>query len=90
MAVVWLAEARADLARIFEFNHERSEAYAIRVENRLLARGQALGRAPFMGAPLGGSGLRRLSIPDIQYVLIYGVDHQDIIIFRVHSTREDW
>jgi len=90
VAVRWLTEARADLVRIFEFNHERNEAYAARVNARLLARGQALGSAPFMGPPLGTLGLRKLSVPDIQYVIVYGVDHADVVIFRVHSTREDW
>jgi plasmid stabilization system protein ParE len=85
-----MIEARADLARIFDFNHERDEAYAERVNARLLARGKALARTPFMGRPLGTFGLRQLSVPDIQYVLVYGVDHGDVLIFRVHSTREDW
>jgi plasmid stabilization system protein ParE len=89
VAAEWLAAARADLARIFAFNLGRSEAYAERVEARLIERADSIGRTPAMGRPVGKSGLRALSIVDAQYVIIYALVDGRILIFRVRSTREN-
>jgi len=45
------ATARADLARIYVFNAERSAQWADRVEDRLLQRAEALTVSPYIGRP---------------------------------------
>lgn len=66
-----------------------SEGHAARVDARLLERADALERTPGMGKPVGSSGLRVLSIVDIQYVITYALVDDRITIFRVHHTREN-
>ena len=88
MKVEWSEAARADLARIFDFNLQRSDAWAQRVDARLVERAGALGRTPLMGRSVSAGRLRLLSIPDIQYVLSYRIDKERVTIIRVHSTRE--
>ena len=89
MRVVWSHGARADLARIHEFNSAWSELWATRVDARLLERASALGRTPFMGRRADNQDKRFLSVPDIQYIILYEVAAEQVTILRVHSTRED-
>jgi plasmid stabilization system protein ParE len=88
---VWLeikAEAREDLVRIFEFNLQRSERWAVRVESRLLSRCEALLVTPYIGRRLAGRNVRQLSVPDIQYVIDYRLFEDRVSIVRFRSTRE--
>jgi toxin ParE1/3/4 len=87
--VVWAPPAQADLHRIFIFNLERTLIWALRVDERLRDRSNWLGQFPHAGRPLGDTGLRRLSVADIQYVITYRVDEHGVTILRVHSTREN-
>jgi toxin ParE1/3/4 len=86
--VVWSWKSRADLARIHEFNAEWSDSWASRVDARLFDRADALGTTPFIGRPADAHGKRFLSVPDIQYVILYEVAADQVTILRVHSTRE--
>jgi plasmid stabilization system protein ParE len=84
----WRKEALDDLDRIFEFNAERSQALATKVERRLTERAQALTIAPHLGRPLADSGAFRLSVTDIQYVIDYELAEDWVRIARIRSTRE--
>jgi plasmid stabilization system protein ParE len=86
--VVWTEPASADLQRIFEFNLARSFEWAERVDSRLRERGNALSAFPYSGHPVGGSRVRALSLPDIQYVINYRLDGDMVTVLRVQSTRE--
>ncbi len=89
MKVVWAEAGRAHLARIFQFNLGRSEAWAEKVERPLRERADALSLNPLIGRSVPRSMLRALSVPDIQYVIIYRVGREQVTILRVHSTREN-
>jgi plasmid stabilization system protein ParE len=88
VGVIWSEPASADLQRIFEFNLTRSFAWAERVDSRLRKRGHALADFPFSGRPVRGLRLRVLSLPDIQYVINYRLDGDEVTVLRVRSTRE--
>lgn len=88
---MWLefkSEAEDDLARIFEFNMQRSERWAVRVESRLLSRCEALLLTPHIGRQLAEGRVRQLSVPDIQYVIDYQPLDDRVSIVRIRSTRE--
>jgi plasmid stabilization system protein ParE len=82
------AEAEDDLARIFEFNMQRSERWAVRVEGRLLSRCEALVLTPNIGRWSAEERMRQLSVPDIQYVIEYQPLDDRVVIVRIRSTRE--
>jgi plasmid stabilization system protein ParE len=84
----WREEALDDLDRIFEFNAERSEALAMKIERRLTDRAQALTIAPHIGRALQQRGAFRLSVTDIQYVIDYELAEDVVLIARIRSTRE--
>jgi plasmid stabilization system protein ParE len=84
----WRSEALDDLQRIFSFNAEKSESFAIRVERRLLGRAQAVAAAPQLGRSTDRAGIFRLSVTDIQYVIDYRRYDDRVSIVRVRSTRE--
>lgn len=88
MVLEFSPAAEADLERIFAFNAGRSIAWAEKVEHRLQERARALLATPDMGRPTVRSGVKRLSVPDIQYVLEYRSLAAGIRILRVYSTRE--
>jgi plasmid stabilization system protein ParE len=82
------AKAEEDLARIFDFNLERSVDWAQRVNQRLLERSRALAAAPLLGRPHRPAGVRQVSVTDIQYVIDYRPAATVIEILRFRSTRE--
>lgn len=88
MELEWSESARADLARIFEFNLQKSFAWAVRVDARLIERAYTLTRMPRLGRPHGEAGLFRLSVTDIQYIIDYEVAGDRIGILQILSTRE--
>ncbi len=88
MRLGWREEALDDLDRIFEFNAERSEALAMKVERRLTGRAQALTKAPRLGRALQEAGTFRLSVTDIQYMIDYELAEDLVLIVRIRSTRE--
>lgn len=86
--LIWSTRALADLARIREFNETRSDEWADHVEARLRKRAESLSALAHQGRPIGGD-LRRLSLPDVQYVLVYATVGADILaIVEVWSMRE--
>ena len=89
MHLGWREEALDDLDRIFEFNLERSESLATKVERRLIERAQALAITPRLGRALQDAGAFRLSVTDIQYVIDYELAEDQVLIVRIRSTRED-
>jgi len=80
--------AEADLQRIFEFNWRRSAAWAEKVEDRIWARAGSLIQTPSIGRLTDRPGVRRLSMPHIQYVLDYRAEADRIRMLRIYSTRE--
>jgi plasmid stabilization system protein ParE len=81
-------EAEDDLVRIFEFNLQRTEAWAHRVESRLLDRCEELLRTPRLGRALKEASTFRLSVTDIQYVIDYELAGDLVLIVRILSSRE--
>ena len=88
MKLKWRSEALADLQRIFAFNAEKSESFAMRVERRLLERAQAIATTPQLGRPTDREGIMRLSVTDIQYVIDYRRFEDRVSIVRIRHTRE--
>jgi plasmid stabilization system protein ParE len=80
--------ARADLARIWDFNMQRSDRWAEKVHRRLMERALGLLVVPRSGRKIKKAGIRRLSVPDIQYVIDYRHDPEVVQIMRIRSTRE--
>lgn len=68
---------------------DRNVSYADRVEQRLEVRASTLASAPFQGRLVADSSLRRLSIPDIQYVILYRLEDEAVRIVRLWSTAQD-
>ena len=80
--------AREDLARIWDFNMQRSDRWAEKVHLRLMERALGLVVAPGSGRRIRKAGIRRLSVPDIQYVIDYRHDPEVVQIMRFRHTRE--
>ena len=88
MRLEFKSEAEDDLARIFEFNRQRSERLAQRIEDRILDRCAALPGTPYLGRLHQDPGVRRLSVTDIQYVIDYELADDLVVIMRIRHTRE--
>ena len=61
---------------------------AEKVQRRLLERVNGLLVTPNVGRKLTKGGVRRLSVPDIQYVIDYRLGSDVVQIIRIHSARE--
>ena len=88
MKLTWRNEALDDLQRIFSFNAAKSEAFAMRVERRLLERVDAVVANARLGRRSARPGVMRLSVTDIQYVIDYQPFEDRVSIVRIRSTRE--
>lgn len=88
MQVVWTRRAAADVVRIYEFNLTRGEDWARRVDKRLADGGNSLASLASRGRPVAGTDQRLLSLIDVQYVVTYRVEDDEVRIIGVRSTRE--
>ena len=89
MGLRWTAGALADLETQWQYLAERSVDHADRVEARINDRAGALKRFPYLGRLDKRSGTRFLSIPDIQFLIDYRIDDDEVRILQVWSTRQD-
>jgi len=89
MRLDWADRASADLLRAYDFHDQYSNAKAERVVRRLRERASTLLVTPYVGRPVGKAGVRELSIPDIQYVIVYRVETDAVEIARIFSTAEN-
>ncbi len=88
LQVVWTRRAAADAARIYEFNLTRNEEWARRIDRRLAEGGDSLASLPLRGRLVAGTNQRVLSLVDVQYVVTYRVEDEEVRIIGVRSTRE--
>ncbi len=91
MLVRWTAEARSDLARLYEFLAPINRRAAARaVQSLRAAPARLLRRNPRLGARLEDFApreVRRLFVGD--YELRYEIQGDAIIVVRLWHTRED-
>lgn len=88
MAIAWFPAARADLARIFEFNLAFSLDRAELVDARPRGTREALEATPWVGRPTRIANVREVSLVDIQYVIRYLAEAEAVTVLHVRSTRE--
>jgi plasmid stabilization system protein ParE len=84
----WTTGALADLENHWQFLAERSVDHADRVEARINDRADTLKRFPYLGRLDKRTGTRFLSIPDIQFLIDYHIDDDEVRILQVWSTRQ--
>lgn len=89
MRLRWTTGALADLESHWQFLAERSVDHADRVEARINDRADALKRFPYLGRLDKRTGTRFLSIPDIQFLIDYRIDDDEVRILQVWSTKQD-
>ncbi len=77
------------MERIYDFNLERGKPWAEKVERRLDQRISDLLATPNIGRPVAASsGVKRLSVADIQYVIDYELAEDSVRILRGRHARE--
>jgi plasmid stabilization system protein ParE len=81
--------ALTDLERHWMFLAEHNVDHADRIEARIKDRANALRRFPFPGRLDMRTGSRFLSIPDIQYLIDYRIDEDEVRILQIWSTKQD-
>ena len=80
--------AESRLAAHIRIQSAAESGLAEKVEDRIWARVGSLIQTPSIGRPTDRPGIRRLSMPDIQYVLDYRAEADRIRMLRIYSTRE--
>lgn len=88
MKVIYLAEARRDVARwrlYYRKVFPQGGPAAFRI---LLASERLLQENPMAGVPLDLPGLRKLSIPNTPFALVYRVRNDRIEIHRLFDMRQ--
>ncbi|PZN97566.1 MAG: hypothetical protein DCF31_00160 [Alphaproteobacteria bacterium] len=90
MQLRWAPAARRDLRRI----ELRVDALDPLLAGRIFAEiERQIGRIldfPYSAPAIAGSALRKLSIPRFDYLVIYIVLAEDVVILRVRHAHEDW
>lgn len=89
--LIWLPEAKQDIARLHSFLHEKSADAASRMVDVLLAGADQLLAFPEIGKPMGDELQRRelfLTFGGGAYVLRYKLVQEQVVIIRVWHSRE--
>ena len=89
--LIWLPEAKQDIARLHEFLKNKSPDAASRMVDLLLNGADKLMDFPEMGKPLGDELKRRelfLAFGAGAYVVRYILTENKIVVIRVWHTRE--
>ena len=91
MTLLWLAEARADIQRLFDFLAEKDLRAAGRMADCIIDGARVLENHPRAGKPMDDeSGRRELFMPFGigAYVLRYRLHEEHIVVIRVWHSRE--
>lgn len=86
---VWAPAARADLARIDDFNAERDRDFPEKVTRAAIAAGHFLAEFPLAG-PIVDRDDRKWRVPGTDYILVYQVVADGVEILRAYHGRENW
>lgn len=89
--LLWLPEAKQDIARLHEFLRNKNPNAASRVVDLLLDGADQLIDFPEIGMPLGDTLKRRelyLAFGAGAYVLRYILTENNIVVIRVWHSRE--
>lgn len=89
MRLLWSFVAERDVDRLWRFLADRNTDLADRVEERIRTRAESLIAHPHQGRPIPGRGERELTVPDVQYVIVYTIADDAVRILRVWSTRQN-
>lgn len=89
MRPVWSPRAKADLARIDDFNAIRDRNFADEIGRAAIAAGRFLAEFPGAGAVIDGIE-RKWRIPRTDFILIYRVTETHVEILRAYNGRENW
>jgi toxin ParE1/3/4 len=89
MRLVWTKPARADVNAIWEYLAERNPYAAEMVDSRILLEVEGLIEFPKRGRPGRVAGTRELVIASLPYLVVYGVEPVEVVIYRVvHGARD--
>ena len=89
MRLVWTKPARADVNAIWDYLAERNPYAAEMVDSRILREVEGLITFPKRGRPGRVAGTRELVIASLPYLVVYGVEPADVVIYRVVHEAQD-
>jgi plasmid stabilization system protein ParE len=89
MRLVYLASANDDLAWFQEYYGSVFQAGSERATRRYVRAVATLCEHPYIGRPVGETGLRAYSIPRLPFAIIYRVTRDHIEVVRVWDQRAD-
>lgn len=89
MQLVWLPKARADLRHILDYIAERNAFAADRLNDTIGRAAEMLTLHPFMGR-IGRVAATREWVAHPNYILIYRVDSDAIVITAVLHARQNY
>ncbi len=89
LQLLWTAPAIEDRQWIFDFTGIRGAAAAIALDARITERAAQLTGHPRLGRRGRVRGTRELVV-DAQYLLVYEVHRDAIVILRLLHARQQW
>src|SRR4051794_38193877 len=83
MRILWTRPARRDMRGILSYIGERNPNATAQVEEHIVKSVEKLADFPYLGRPGRRAGTRELVITRFPYIVIYGVQEQEVVIYRV-------
>jgi toxin ParE1/3/4 len=92
MKVRWTDSAAANWEQAFDFIAQENLAAALRLAEKILDLTEMLAVHPFAGRPGRIAGTREMVVPQSPFILVYGVDSVEEIIwiYAVYHGRRRW
>lgn len=90
MRVRWTTTAQRDVESLTEYLVQRSPRGAARVVRAIYMRADRLGVEPYLGRVGAAPGTRERVVVGTQYIIVYIVEANEVVIFRVIHGAQSW
>jgi toxin ParE1/3/4 len=89
-SLVWSKPAKLDFDRIWDWLEQIDSAAAQRNAIRITEAAERVARRPFIGRPGKIPEPREFSISRSNYILVYRVSDDTVVMLRILHERQQW
>jgi addiction module RelE/StbE family toxin len=90
MRIRWTPAAVADMKSISDYLKDHYPHYRQPTMRKLYEKIRALKNSPYLGRPGRIEGTREILFMPMPYIAVYRIRSQNIEVWRIYHTAQDW